>query len=64
MAAGAPVVSLLPPGNIFVRFFVPEPLLATIHRGDQVALACDGCPADLPGHDLVHFADRPNTRRR
>jgi len=47
MAAGAPVVSLLPPENIFVRFFVPEPLLATIHLGDRVALACDGCPADL-----------------
>src|ERR1700681_3786668 len=26
--AGAPVVSLLPPENIFVRFFVPEPMLA------------------------------------
>jgi HlyD family secretion protein len=48
MAAGMPVVSLLPPGNIFVRFFVPEPLLSTIHRGDLVALTCDHCPADLP----------------
>jgi HlyD family secretion protein len=48
MAAGMPVVSLLPPGNIFVRFFVPEPLLSTIHRGDRVALTCDHCPADLP----------------
>lgn len=48
MAAGAPVVSLLPPGNIFVRFFVPEPLLSTIHLDDTVALACDGCPTDLP----------------
>jgi HlyD family secretion protein len=47
IAAGAPVVSLLPPGNIFVRFFVPEPLLPTIHLGDTVAIACDGCPADL-----------------
>ena len=47
MAAGAPVVSLLPPGNIFVRFFVPEPLLASIHLDDKVALACDGCPAGL-----------------
>nr|WP_294513463.1 HlyD family efflux transporter periplasmic adaptor subunit [uncultured Rhodopila sp.] len=47
MAAGAPVVSLLPPGNIFVRFFVPEPLFATIHPGDRVALACDGCAANL-----------------
>src|SRR5262249_40278247 len=34
IAAGAPVLSLLPPGNIFVRFFVPETNLANIHRGD------------------------------
>jgi HlyD family secretion protein len=47
MAAGAPVVSLLPPENIFVRFFVPETALSRIHRGDPVALACDGCRADL-----------------
>jgi HlyD family secretion protein len=47
MTAGAPVVSLLPPGNIFVRFFVPEPLFATIHLDDTVALRCDGCPANL-----------------
>ena len=49
MAAGAPVVSLLPPGNIFVRFFVPEMDLATIHLGDRVAILCDSCPADLTG---------------
>jgi HlyD family secretion protein len=47
MAAGAPVVSLLPPGNIFVRFFVPEAVFATIHLDDAVALSCDGCAADL-----------------
>jgi HlyD family secretion protein len=47
MAAGAPVVSLLPPANIFVRFFVPESDLVTVHAGDPVRLACDGCPADL-----------------
>jgi HlyD family secretion protein len=47
MAAGAPVVSLLPPGNIFVRFFVPEALFARIHLDDRVALTCDGCPPDL-----------------
>jgi HlyD family secretion protein len=45
--AGGPVVSLLPPGNIFVRFFVPEARLAEIHLGDRVGLSCDGCPADL-----------------
>ena len=47
MAAGAPVVSLLPPQNILVRFFVPEAALSSVHRGDQLALFCDGCPRDL-----------------
>jgi HlyD family secretion protein len=47
MSAGAPVVSLLPPENIFVRFFVPEPMLAAVHLSDHVALACDSCPAGL-----------------
>ena len=47
LAAGAPVVSLLPPSNIFVRFFVPEPDLASIHRGDRLKLICDRCPQDL-----------------
>jgi HlyD family secretion protein len=45
--AGSPVVSLLPPENIFVRFFVPEGRLAEVHDGDRVALLCDSCPAEL-----------------
>jgi HlyD family secretion protein len=45
--AGSPVVSLLPPENIFVRFFVPEGQLAEVHSGDRIALLCDRCPADL-----------------
>jgi len=49
LAAGAPVASILPPENIFVRFFVPEPDLAKVHGGDDVALFCDSCPADLTG---------------
>lgn len=47
LTAGNPVISLLPPGNIFVRFFVPEANLAEVHAGDAVALLCDNCPADL-----------------
>lgn len=47
MAAGAPVVSLLPSDNIFVRFFVPEAELARIHRGDVVTIRCDRCSADI-----------------
>ena len=45
--AGGAVVSLLPPENIFVRFFVPETRLAEVHIGDKVALVCDRCPGDL-----------------
>jgi HlyD family secretion protein len=47
LAAGSPVVSLLPPANIFVRFFVPETALANVHLGDKVGIACDNCPKDL-----------------
>ncbi len=49
VAAGAPVVSLLPPENIFVRFFVPEAQLASIHHGDKVSFRCDGCASNLSG---------------
>jgi HlyD family secretion protein len=42
--AGRPVVSLLPPGNIKVRFFVAETALAKVALGDTVQVACDGCP--------------------
>lgn len=49
LAAGAPVVSLLPPENIFVRFFIPEPELARAHVRQKVAFQCDNCPADLGG---------------
>jgi len=45
--AGAPVVTLLPPANVKVRFFVPEPRLGSLKVGQRVALACDGCPAPL-----------------
>ena len=41
--ASRPVVSLLPPGNIKVRFFVPEALLPKIALGDAVEVTCDGC---------------------
>ena len=47
VGAGAAVLQLLPPGNILVRFFVPELDLARIHSGDTVALACDSCPPDI-----------------
>ncbi|MBF0496039.1 MAG: HlyD family efflux transporter periplasmic adaptor subunit [Deltaproteobacteria bacterium] len=45
--AGKPVVSLLIPGNLKVRFFVPEPELGTLKLGQRIALTCDGCPKGL-----------------
>jgi HlyD family secretion protein len=47
VAAGAPVVSMLPQGNVKVRFFVPEPQLGAIEVGDQVQVRCDACAPDL-----------------
>jgi len=40
--AGRPVVALLPPENIKVRFFVPEIQIATVHAGDRVSVLVDG----------------------
>lgn len=47
VAAGAPVVALLPPSALTLRFFVPEPALARATPGTRVQVSCDGCPAGL-----------------
>ncbi len=48
VAAGNPVVRMLPPKNIKVRFFVPEGILGSLPIGRQVNLHCDGCTAEVP----------------
>lgn len=45
--AGSPVVRLLPPQNIKVRFFVPESALGSLQAGQAVHIACDGCGAGV-----------------
>nr|WP_244933750.1 HlyD family efflux transporter periplasmic adaptor subunit [Pandoraea apista] len=47
VAAGSPVVRLLPPGNIKVRFFVPETALGNLSAGQTVHISCDGCGAGV-----------------
>ena len=42
VAAGKPVVVLLPPRNIKVRAFVPETRVGSIHYGDPVEVRVDG----------------------
>jgi HlyD family secretion protein len=44
---GRPIVSLLPPNNVKVRFFVPQAVLPGIHIGDRVQIHCDGCVTEL-----------------
>jgi HlyD family secretion protein len=48
VATGDPVVRMLPPQNIKVRFFVPESLLGILSIGGKVSLHCDGCTTDVP----------------
>ena len=43
VAIGDPVVALLPPENLKLRFFAPERLLATMQIGSTVAFSCDSC---------------------
>jgi HlyD family secretion protein len=45
--AGSPVVSLLPPGNIKLRFFVPETVLGSVKTGQIVSAACNGCDKSI-----------------
>ena len=45
--AGSPVVSLLPPQNVKVKFFVPQAVVGALRTGQDVAIACDGCGAPI-----------------
>ncbi len=49
VAAGRPAVVLLPPQNIKVRAFVPQPLIAAIHQGDKARVTVDGIGSPLYG---------------
>jgi HlyD family secretion protein len=45
VATGTPVVSLLPPENLKVRFFVPEADFAALKAGDKIRVTITGRPA-------------------
>jgi HlyD family secretion protein len=42
VAAGNPVVVLLPPENLKARFFVPQEMLPRIKTGENVSVTFDG----------------------
>jgi len=48
VAAGAPVVTLLPPENVKARFFVPQAVAGSLAVGRPVRVSCDGCGAPVP----------------
>jgi HlyD family secretion protein len=49
VAAGQPVVSLLPNNRRIIRFFVPESVIASIKPGGLVEASCDGCTTPIKG---------------
>jgi HlyD family secretion protein len=55
--AGVPVVSLLPPARVKLRFFIPEAALAGTQPGQVAAFRCDGCPPGLKAR-IVYVAPR------
>jgi HlyD family secretion protein len=56
--AGRPVLALLPPTNLKVRFFAPQAQLAVIKIGDRIAVSCDNCEKNLTAR--VSFISRSN----
>jgi HlyD family secretion protein len=47
VAAQRPVLSIMPPGNMKIRFFVSESELPKLAIGDEVRVSCDSCSPDL-----------------
>jgi HlyD family secretion protein len=45
--AMTPVISVLPPKNIYVRFFVPETQFAKMKLGQRVSITCDSCAKNI-----------------
>ena len=56
--AGAPVVSLLAPSNMKLRFYAPEAMLALLQLGQTVNVACDNCAEGLTAK-ISYIATEP-----
>ena len=55
--AGTPVVSLLPPFRVKLRFYVPQEDVAQAKMGAPVSFTCDGCPGDLKA-SIIYVSPR------
>lgn len=56
--AGDPVIALLPPGNLKLRFFAPERMLASFAPGQEIGFHCDGCADGLKAR-VTYVASEP-----
>jgi HlyD family secretion protein len=45
--AGKPILAILPPNNLKIRFFVNEATLPKLKLGDPVTVTCDGCDGGI-----------------
>jgi HlyD family secretion protein len=58
VAAGQPIVALLPPENMKVRFFAPEDFLSQLAIGERVNVSCDGRGCEQPLTATISFIAR------
>ena len=63
VAAGQPVVSLLPPENIEIRFFVPEAVVGSLAPDQEVQVTFDGAPKPSGRHHQPSSPPARNTPR-
>lgn len=47
VSANVPVVSIVPDGQVKVRFYVPQALVNAYQPGREVAIGCDGCATGM-----------------
>ena len=57
VAAGQPVLALLPPENRKIRFYVPETQLARFSLGSKINVSCDNCPA-VPELRVIYISQQ------
>lgn len=58
VGTGSPVLSILPPGELKVEFFVPETARNSFRIGDTLELTCDSCAAGLTA-TISYIASQP-----
>lgn len=58
VGAGQPVVSLLPPNAVTLRYFVPEAALAKAQPGTSIHFTCDGCGPEMAA-TITHVETSP-----